>query len=184
MYNGAQVAQFDASKNNPGIDEDALPAMPTWETSSQKRIENSVPAYGAGSMEMKPIDAGSPYAWAQGKTKVPTGYNPALSPPHNGAANEYYSNQTTGFYDSRGTMAGFGDTQAYSTYNNQTNAFESMPYSTSNGGMRYEPYRNMDYANTYGEPQTYGGTPGFSQQQTPSNSQPLRNPAAGAWRDL
>ena len=185
MYNGSQVAQFDAfSKNNPGIDEDALPAMPTWETSAHKRVENSVPAYGAGSMEMKPIHTSLPHAWTQEKNNIPTGYSHALNLPHNGVASEYYSNQITGFYDDNGTRDDTYDRQTHSTYTNQINAFESMPYSASNEGVRYEPYRNIDYANVHSEPQIYGSTPAISQQQIHSNHQPLRKPAAGAWRDL
>lgn len=135
-------------------------------------------------MEMKPLHAGSTYAWVQEKNEIPIGYNHALSPLHNNAANEHYSNQTTGFYDNGGSRDDVGERQAYSTYNNQVNTFDSTPYLNPIEGVRYEPYRTRDRANMYSESQPYGNTPRFSPQQIYSNPQPSMKPAAGAWRDV
>lgn len=150
VYNGSQVARFDASKNGSAVDEDALPAMPTWETSAQKRVENSVPAYAASSMELKPIDAASQPVWARENTMVPADYGHSPGARYGGAADEYYSGQATGFYDNYGTQRGIGD---------------NMPSSTLNEGARYESYRNTGYINPYSEPQQFGDGPRFAQQQ-------------------
>lgn len=158
--------------------------MPTWETSAQKRVENSGPVYGADTVEMKPLHAGSPYAWVQEKNEIPTGYNFAPSLPYGNAANEYCSNQSTGFYDNGGSRDGVDERQAYSTYNNQVNTFDSTPYLTPTEGMRYEPYRTRDRANMYSESQPYENTPGFLPQQIYSNPQSSMKPVAGAWRDI
>ncbi|KAH8427808.1 uncharacterized protein LDX57_005513 [Aspergillus melleus] len=56
-YRGAQVARFD-SPSSPGhskFNEDALPAMPSWDNAVTRRVEDSDPHSDA--MEMEPLNA-------------------------------------------------------------------------------------------------------------------------------
>lgn len=56
-YRGAQVARFDApsSPSHGKFNEDALPAMPSWDNAVTRRVEDSDPHSDA--MEMEPLNA-------------------------------------------------------------------------------------------------------------------------------
>ncbi|PYI11418.1 hypothetical protein BO78DRAFT_133845 [Aspergillus sclerotiicarbonarius CBS 121057] len=56
VYRGAEVARFDTPSSPSGgkFDEDALPAMPTWDNAVTKRVEDGE-AHGEA-MEMKPLN--------------------------------------------------------------------------------------------------------------------------------
>ncbi|KAJ5234232.1 uncharacterized protein N7469_003400 [Penicillium citrinum] len=94
VYRGAtQTATFDTPKTaNSHVDEDALPAMPTWANAVDKHVEDDTPHE---DVEMKPLDR------KQG----------AGTPMHPGGA---YSDYTKDDSITAGGYRGFGPTDPYS----------------------------------------------------------------------
>ncbi|BCS04355.1 uncharacterized protein AKAW2_80156S [Aspergillus luchuensis] len=76
VYRGAEVARFDtpSSPANGKFDEDALPAMPTWEGAVTKKVEDENPH--AESLEMKPLSNANqePRRMPSGARSVTGGY--------------------------------------------------------------------------------------------------------------
>lgn len=83
-FHGAQTATFDANSakknNNGGLSEDALPHMPSWDTATDKRVEDYSPD---DHTDMKSQEQG---------LLDPT-HAPPSGPPRTGEAASYFNNQ-------------------------------------------------------------------------------------------
>ncbi|KAI9046123.1 uncharacterized protein KD926_003961 [Aspergillus affinis] len=98
-YRGAQVARFDSpsSPSHGKFNEDALPAMPTWDNAVNRRVEDSDPHSEA--MEMEPLNAANkpPHRTPSAPRSNASGYNGA---GYNGS--EYGSDYNDSSYNGGG----------------------------------------------------------------------------------
>ena len=184
-YTGPQTAQFNTSpKAYMAVDEDALPAMPTWETSAQKRVKNTVSSYQTADTEMKGIIPSSPATWTPNNDTLVTGYGQPRGLSQSGTANEFYTSQNTGYLESDiGAQVAYSARRAFPSYNNSPTSFNGTPYKSDLDDTRYEPFRSVGYSDTQGNHHSGMGD-GFYEQQNGPNDYLSRRPAQGVWRDI
>ncbi|RDW93739.1 uncharacterized protein DSM5745_01061 [Aspergillus mulundensis] len=130
-YRGAQVARFDAP-TSPGIskmNEDALPAMPSWDHAVTRRVEDTSPH--SESVEMEPL---SPVTRPPHRTpSAPRSNTPGYRGPppiRTAVQNDYYPDSHA---------HGYNDQNPYD-YHAQSVAHGQSPYDHSPYDYGHSPY--------------------------------------------
>ena len=159
-----QTATFDVPSKNGGYNEDALPAMPSWDHAQSRHVEEEE------DVEMEKLDQQQPYAQQQ---------ESLLSDNHQ-SGGRYYSSppqQDSALGGDLGTASG-----PYHDYS-QHQQFVASPVSTARNSM-YPPTYHTSPPSTIYEPQS-AYPPSYHTQAPPSLASGVgRKPVQGSWRDV
>ena len=179
-YRGPQTATFEApSKNrNETYNEDALPAMPSWQNAQSRHVEED-------DVEMEKLDNTS----AQQQSLLAAN-NDGLA-----GGGRYYNNQA---HHDAGADLGTMHAGPYHDYD-QHQQFAGSPVSTAQNSMYPPTYRTRPQSSVY-EPQSAGpyapSIPPSYRTAAPSIASPVqqpppmpyagvgRKPVQGSWRDV
>ncbi|KAL4922849.1 hypothetical protein BDW62DRAFT_171862 [Aspergillus aurantiobrunneus] len=188
-YRGAQVARFD-TPSNPGLskmNDDALPAMPSWDHAVTRRVEDTSPR--PESVEMEPLNPASrpPHRTPSAPRANGAGYmgpppiSPAVPNDHYPEAHGY-DDQNPYDYHSQG-LGHSGASPYDQPYRNHSpggnfHAMSPPPQTFSPGpqypvGVAISPATEMNRPVPYRQP-----SPGLPFRQ-PSPGLPLRQPSPG-----
>ncbi|KAJ0419413.1 hypothetical protein BJY00DRAFT_286024 [Aspergillus carlsbadensis] len=151
-YRGAQVARFD-TPSSPGhskVNEDALPAMPSWDSAVTRRVEDTTPH--SESVEMEPLNPASrPPHRTPSAPRMNAGMNVGgygAPPPIRTAPQNDYFPDSQG-YDDQNPY----DYRSHGPGRNPASPYDQQPYDQ-------QPYRDhTNYhaisppANAYSQPQ-------------------------------
>ncbi|KAL3460243.1 hypothetical protein BJX64DRAFT_290410 [Aspergillus heterothallicus] len=140
-YRGAQVARFD-TPSSPGhskINEDALPAMPSWDSAVTRRVEDTTPH--SESVEMEPLNPVSrPPHRTPSAPRMNTGMNAGgygAPPPIRTATQNDYFPDSHGYddqnpYDYRSHGPGHSPASPY-----DQQPYDQQPYQDHSPGANY-----------------------------------------------
>ncbi|KAF2839770.1 hypothetical protein M501DRAFT_991778 [Patellaria atrata CBS 101060] len=168
-----QYAQFDASTNKGGkFNEDALPAMPSWDTATQRKVqveieEEEPPRNQEVGIAMKPLDRDGSLHADYGNTHsatspmLPNAAGAPLRSPVSPYAqtrsqsNDMYTPQSRTSPDDRSTDPYFRQPQqnSYNTYDSPYQINQESGVLTSTGGQRTQSPPRDDYR--YASPAPY-----------------------------
>jgi len=165
----AHYAHFDApsGQKSAPVHEDALPAMPSWDTAASRRIEEPV-----DDLEMEKLNHTDAAAQPMlQKNSSPYDRQSVAASPYEAQSpySHQYGNTTT-------RTAGYGQAGSGYTPSQQTNPSES--YGNSQQGYGQRGYGNQARSPTYAP-----SVPPSYRTNAPSVA-PGRKPVSGSWRDL
>jgi hypothetical protein len=174
-YRGPQTATFDAPTKQgaaTGYNEDALPAMPSWDQAQSRHVHDE-------DVEMEKLDQNT----AQHESLL-------NNQPNSGG--RYYNNGAQDTAGDLGTM----QASPYHDYGAHQQ-FVSSPTSTAPGSMYPPTYHTRPQSSVYGEPQYAPSIPPSYHTAAPSIASPVqqtpmpmpmgnmgRKPVQGSWRDV
>ena len=167
-YRSPQTATFDAPSNKNGAyNEDALPAMPSWEQAQSRHVEDN-------NVEMEQLD----HQAAQQESLLPR--NDAAS----AGGGRYYNHQE----QNAGGDLGTAQVGPYHNYD-QYRQFAGSPVSTAHNSMYPPTYRTRPQSSVYEPsvaPSYHTAAPSIVSpvpQQVPVGGVG-RKPVQGSWRDI
>ena len=170
-YSGPQTARFDAPSNkNNNYNEDALPAMPSWDQAQSHRVVEH-------DLEMEKLNRNS----AQEESLLPRNDAGAVG------SGRYYNNNQ----NQVGQEAGDLGTMHASPYHNyeEHQQFVGSPVSTAHNSMYPPTYHTRPQSSVYES--AYAPSVAPSYHTTAPNlmspvqqSMPGRRPVQGSWRDV
>lgn len=151
VYRGAQVARFDNPSSPKIANEDALPAMPSWDTAVTKKVEDTSPRE---DMEMEPLNP------AQHRARSPASpmYADPLQRTRSPASPMYAGHAVT-------PVPVNSYSPAYRGFDDQSSYSPRPPTTASPGPLSPydQPYRDYAVGNPY---QSRTGTPATAYSQS------------------
>ena len=173
-YTGPQTARFDAPSNKKNTyNEDALPAMPSWDQAQSHRIEDH-----EHDVEMEKLNHNS----AQEESLLPRNDAGAMG------SGRYYNNQSQNHVGQEAGDLGTMQAGPYHNYDDHQQ-FVGSPVSTTHHSMYPPTYHTRPQSSVYNG--GYAPSVAPSYHTTAPNivspvqqSMPGRRPVQGSWRDV
>ncbi|WPG97562.1 Hypothetical protein R9X50_00033900 [Acrodontium crateriforme] len=190
-YRGPSTATFDVpTRKGPGYNEDALPAMPSWNNATSKHVmeevelEEQPPAHQKESLLAKPDTGNGGYAGSQQGSSEHVGAIRANSPYHDTNSPQPtrpdYQQQRSDFGRGQQLSPTNGQPQGRYGQNMQSRAYGQQPPGAAGYGQlqqRSPTYDQRQQQSPYGQRQQPSPLQGPPQQQSPSFDQ--RSPTYG-----
>ncbi len=202
LYGPPQFAQFDVSRKPQHVNEDALPAMPSWETATSKKVleehdgEMEMGTLEPAQAQQVPMLRSPSTEYAHPSTHaLENSYQQQQQPPH--AQAELYAPQTQQHYPNPNPYTDHPPQPSYSAYAPSPSAStryapSSTAYELQETGVTYASARSPPPQQQQYHPQSPPPQHQYQQQQqqyagnapAPSILQAGRKPVPNTWQDV